>query len=183
MTKKYQIIYADPAWEYRHCASNSRKIENQYPTMKLEEIKKLDLPIDDNAILYLWTTSPKITEALEVMGTWGFDYRTSLIWDKQVMGMGYWFRIQHEILLVGVKGKMSPPKPKDRISSIIRSNRRQHSRKPDIIRTLINKWYPNYNKLEVFARHKFEGWDCWGNQAPKDTQNILSEIPTNKTKV
>lgn len=172
----YDIIYTDPAWEYRHCASNSRKIENHYNTMKLEDIKKLEVPSKDNSICFMWTTSPKLQEALEVMSAWGFDYRSSLIWDKKDMGLGYWFRIQHEFLLVGVKGKMSPPPQNMRIRSILSEKLREHSRKPDIIRSLISKWYPNHSKIEMFSRNKFEGWDTWGNQVPKDQQQILQVI-------
>lgn len=108
--EKYQVIYADPPWRYRHCSSKSRKIENQYPTMQINDIKSLKVPADDNCILYLWATAPKLNEAIEVMSSWGFDYRTCMVWDKEIIGMGYWFRGQHELLLVGVKGKMSPPK-------------------------------------------------------------------------
>ena len=80
--KKYNIIYADPPWRYRHCASNSRKIENQYNTMSLQTIKDLEIPSTDNCILYLWATAPKLQEALEVLVAWGFDYRTCMVWDN-----------------------------------------------------------------------------------------------------
>jgi len=101
--KKYQVIYADPPWRYSFSKSKSRKIENQYPTMSVEEICAMDIPSDDNAVLYLWATSPKLLEAIKVMEAWGFTYKTHAIWDKEKVGMGYWFRGQHEILMVGVK--------------------------------------------------------------------------------
>ena len=168
--KKYQIIYADPPWSYRHCASKSRQIENQYNTMSLEDIKKLDIPNDNNCILYLWATAPKLQEALEVMIAWGFDYRTCMVWDKEIIGMGYWFRGQHELLLVGVKGKMSPPVQNLRKSSVLRVRRGQHSRKPDHIRNWIKEWYPNETKIELFAREKVNGWDVWGNEVESDIE-------------
>ena len=93
---KYQIIYADPPWRYDFSKSNSRKIENNYPTMELEEIKDFLIPADRNAVLYLWATAPKLKEALSVMESWGFTYKTHAIWDKEIIGMGYWFRGQHE---------------------------------------------------------------------------------------
>lgn len=77
--------------------------------MELEEIKTLSIPSADNAVLFLWATAPKLKEALEVMEAWGFEYRTNAVWDKEIIGMGYWFRGQHELLLVGVKGEFSPP--------------------------------------------------------------------------
>ena len=128
--KKYQIIYADPPWRYDFSRSKSRQIENQYETMSLEEIKSLQIPIDKNAVLYLWATAPKLLLALEVIEAWGFTYKTHAIWDKEIIGMGYWFRGQHELLLVGVKGKMSPPLQKLRKSSVLKVRRGQHSRKP-----------------------------------------------------
>lgn len=163
-TKQYHIIYADPPWRYRHCASKSRRVENQYPTMTLNEIKNLNVPAADNCILYLWTTAPKMVEAIEVLSAWGFDYRTCAIWDKELIGMGYWFRNQHEILLVGVKGEMSPPTRSLRVSSVIREKRGKHSKKPEIIRDLINLWYPNKTKIELFARETTPGWDAWGDE-------------------
>jgi len=162
--KKYTIIYADPPWNYRHCASNSRRIENKYPTMPLDEIKNLPIPASDNCVLYLWATAPKLLEAMDVLIAWGFDYRTCAVWDKEIIGMGYWFRGQHELLLVGVKGKFSPPPQTLRVSSVIKEKRTKHSKKPDKVRDLIKKWYPNKSRLEMFAREKHKGWDVWGNE-------------------
>src|SRR3990167_9886532 len=100
--KKYQIIYADPPWRYNFSKSDSRKIENQYPTMDIKDICDLiySFPFEfsESSILYLWATAPKLREALKVMEAWGFDYKTHAIWDKEIIGMGYWFRGQHELL-------------------------------------------------------------------------------------
>ena len=170
-TQKYEVIYADPPWKYDFVKSKSRKIENKYPTMDLEEIKNLQVPSEDNCILFMWATAPKLEEAFEVINAWGFKYKTCAVWDKESIGMGYWFRGQHEILLVATKGKMSPPP--NPISSIIKNKRREHSRKPDFIRTLISTWYPNETKIEMFSRSHFEGWNVFGNQIPEYTQKIL----------
>ena len=168
--KKYQIIYADPPWRYDFSKSNSREIENQYPTMTVEEICALKVPSEDNAVLYLWATAPKLLEALEVMLAWGFQYKSHSIWDKERVGMGYWFRGQHELLLVGVKGKFSPPAQNLRISSVIRERREGHSKKPSKVRELIMSWYPEKSKVELFARQKTEGWDVWGNEVQSDIE-------------
>ncbi len=167
--KKYQIIYADPPWQYEHCISNSRKIENQYPTMILDDIKSLKIPKDKDSILFLWATAPKLTEAIEVMTAWGYSYRTNLVWDKEVLGMGYWLRNQHELLLIGVCGNVHPPSPELRISSVLRVKRAGHSDKPDHVKFLISKWYPDFLKIELFAREKTpllkeNNWDKWGNE-------------------
>jgi N6-adenosine-specific RNA methylase IME4 len=170
--KKYQVIYADPPWRYDFSKSNSREIENQYSTMDVDAICSLRVPSDQDAVLYLWATAPKLLEALKVMAAWGFTYKTHAIWDKEIIGMGYWFRGQHELLLVGVKGTFSPPLQALRTSSVIRSRRNKHSRKPTEIVELISTWYPDHYKLEMFARQKQDGWDCWGNEVDIDESNI-----------
>ena len=166
--KKYQVDYADPPWKYDFSKSNSREIENKYPTMTVEEICNLNIPVFENSVLYLWATAPKLLEALKVMSAWGFDYKTQAIWDKEIIGMGYWFRGQHEILLVGTKGKISPPEQKLRVSSIFKYKREKHSKKPHQIKDYISNWFPDSEKLELFAREKTEGWDVWGNEVESD---------------
>jgi len=168
--KKYDVIYADPPWRYKFSKSNSRQIENQYPTMSLDDIKTLSVPANDNCVLYLWATAPKLLEALDVLKSWGFKYKTHMIWDKEIIGMGYWFRGQHELLLVGTKGKVSPPKQHTRTSSVYVEHRGKHSKKPNGIRELINYWFPDKSKVELFARDKHDGWDAWGNEIESDIQ-------------
>lgn len=159
---KYQVIYADPPWRYDFSKDKADEIEQHYSTMGLEEIKSLNVPSGKDSVLYLWATAPKLLEALEVMKAWGFTYKTHAIWDKDWIGMGYWFRGQHELLLVGTRGKMSPPVQELRVSSVIRERRTAHSKKPDIIRELITSWFPGMLKLELFAREQAEGWDAIG---------------------
>ena len=161
---KYDIIYADPPWRYSFSKSNNRKIENHYPTMSLQEICDMHIPSEDNAALYLWTTTPKLLEGLKVLESWGFTYKSQAVWDKEKMGMGYWFRGQHEILLVGTKGKFSPPPSSLRTSSVFRYARGKHSKKPDEIRQLISTWFPSRKKLELFCRFPASGWDVFGNE-------------------
>lgn len=166
--KKYQIIYADPPWRYDFCKDNADKVENHYQTMTNEDICKITPPSEDNAVLYLWATAPKLLEALEVMKAWGFKYKTHAVWDKTWVGMGYWFRGQHEILMVGVKGKFSPPIPTLRESSVYKEKKSKHSKKPQYFRELISKQFPQCTKIEMFARAKTPGWDVWGNEVESD---------------
>lgn len=172
----YDVILADPPWRYSFSSSPTRKIENQYPTMTVPEIKALGpkLPIADDAVLFLWATAPKLLEALEVMEAWGFKYRTQAVWDKGIIGMGYWFRGQHELLLVGVRGHVSPPKPVARISSVIRSRRTEHSKKPPQVHEWIERAFPESQKLELFAREAREGWAVWGDEVDSDV--MLSTV-------
>ena len=162
--KKYQIIYADPPWKYDFSKTKNREIENHYETMSIEDIENMVVPADENCILYLWATAPKLLQALDVLQSWGFIYKTQSIWDKQKIGMGYWWRGQHEILLVGVKGKMSPPPQKHRESSVYNEPRSKHSKKPNYYKDFLSKAFPELSKIELFAREKTEGWDSWGNE-------------------
>lgn len=162
---KFNVIYADPPWQYDFAETENRAIENQYPSMDLEDIKNTEIPSTDNAVLFLWATAPKLLEAIEVMQAWGFKYKTSAVWDKEKIGMGYWFRGQHELLLVGVKGDFSPPPPENRESSVYREKRTEHSKKPLHYYELIEKMFPDAKYLEMFSRNKYsEKWTVWGNQ-------------------
>ena len=144
------------------------------------DICALSVPADKNAILFLWATTALLPEALNVMQAWGFHYKSSMVWDKVKLGVGYWFRGQHEFLLVGVRGKVSPPSPTLRISSVFREPRSYHSKKPDKIRELISSWYPESSKLEMFARdngekdlwgkNRLDGWDKFGNEVESDIE-------------
>ena len=162
---KFDIIYCDPPWRYDFAETSNRAIENQYPTMDIEDIKALDIPADENAVLYMWATAPKLQEALDVIKTWGFEYKTNAVWDKEIIGMGYWFRGQHEFLMVATKGKFSPPTQENRYSSVIRERRTKHSKKPLILYEMIESMYPNGKYIELFSRNKHnERWEVWGNQ-------------------
>lgn len=166
----FDVIYADPPWEYWHPISESRKIENHYETMDLEEIKQLDIPAADDCVLYLWATSPKVAEAVDVVRSWGFTYRTSAVWDKQSIGPGYWFRSQHELLMVAAKGSPETPDVEARRSSIFSSRRGDHSEKPKEVRRHIEKAHPDDRRLEMFSRSGAVGWELWGDEAPESKQ-------------
>lgn len=161
----YDVIYADPPWRYDFAETDNRMIENKYPSMDIEDIKAIKVPADNNAVLFLWATAPKLIEALDVMKAWGFTYKTNAIWDKEIIGMGYWFRGQHELLLVGIKGNYSPPQQNHRESSVYKERRTEHSKKPIHYYELIEKSFPSGKYLEMFARNKFnDKWEVWGNQ-------------------
>jgi N6-adenosine-specific RNA methylase IME4 len=163
---RYGVIYADPPWRYEHAPANNRVIENHYPTMSLEEI--CALPVSDirheEAALFLWATSPKLHDALNVIEAWGFDYRTCMVWVKDRVGMGYYVRQQHELLLIATCGNMTTPPEGARPSSVFHAPRLEHSRKPDLVYDLIERMYPEYRKVELFARRAREGWEAWGNE-------------------
>lgn len=167
---KWNVIYADPPWEYDFSKSESRSIPAHYDPLCLEDIKYYtdanDRPIQDaiadDAILFIWATQPKLREALEVIVAWGFEYKTGAVWKKDKIGMGYYFRGQHELLFVANKGNMPIPDPENRVSSVIEAPRLQHSRKPAEVRGIIKKMYPNCKYMEAFRTETIDGWEGFG---------------------
>jgi N6-adenosine-specific RNA methylase IME4 len=169
----FDVVLADPPWQYDFAETDNRAIENQYPTMDVVEIAAYrddaGKPIQDvlaaDAVLFLWATSPKLREALVVMDGWGFEYVTQAVWVKDRIGMGYWVRQQHETILIGRRGDVSPPEQEIRQSSVIDARRGQHSAKPEAAYSLIESMFPDASRLEVFARSERPGWTRFGNQA------------------
>ena len=161
---RYGVIYADPPWRYEHAEADNREIENQYPTLLLDEIKALDVPAADDCVLFLWATSPKLAEAMEVVEAWGFIYRTCAVWVKDRIGMGYYFRQRHELLLVATRGRPGTPAPGERVGSVFEAPRGAHSAKPVSVREAIEAMYPDHPRIELFSRSKREGWEVWGNE-------------------
>jgi len=168
--KLYEVLYCDPPWSYNNKATRATA-ENHYPTMNLQDIKDLHIPAADNSILFLWATATLLPEALQVMTTWNFTYKTCAIWDKEIIGLGNYFRIQHEILLIGIKGKFPCPDPGNRFSSVIRERRTKHSQKPVRAYELIERMYPGCSKIELFARSLRPGWTSRGNEI--DNNNLI----------
>jgi N6-adenosine-specific RNA methylase IME4 len=161
----YAVICADPPWRYdANSTPDTRSIENHYPTMTLGEIKALDVPAEPDAVLFLWATSPKLAEALDVMAAWEFGYRTCMAWVKDKIGMGYYARQQHELLLIGKRGSLPVPEPSDRPSSVFHAPRGEHSAKPQVAYDLIEAMYPHLPRVELFARSQRPRWSVWGNQ-------------------
>lgn len=165
---KFVLLYADPPWRYDlpPMGDSGRSIENQYPTMALEEICALPVRdlIYDDAILFLWTTSPLFAQAVKVLDAWGFDYRTNMVWVKDKIGMGYYVRQRHETLVIAKRGKIPTPAVDARPDSVVEAPRLEHSAKPPVFYDLIDRMYPGVRKLELFARNSREGWFSWGNQ-------------------
>lgn len=159
------LVLADPPWKYDFAETTSRQIENQYPSQTVDEIIEDKPETQPDCVLFLWATAPKLLESLEIMSGWGFSYKTCGVWDKKKIGMGYWFRGQHELLLVGTKGNISPPASGDRVSSVFEETRGEHSVKPDCVYAWIERAFPKLKKLEMYSRHPREGWESWGNEA------------------
>jgi N6-adenosine-specific RNA methylase IME4 len=164
--KTYQVILCDPPWKFEFVTSARRSIENQYPLMTLEEI--CAVPVQSIAapdcILFLWAPAAKMEEAFQVISSWGFSYRTNAVWVKDRLGMGQYFRQQHELLLVATKGEIPRPDDEARPPSVIEAPRKRHSEKPEVVYEIIERMCPRLNRVELFARSKRQAWDSWGNE-------------------
>jgi N6-adenosine-specific RNA methylase IME4/ParB-like chromosome segregation protein Spo0J len=172
--RRYAVLYADPPWHfevYNEESGIERAAGNHYPTMSLDEI--CAMPIlnlaSPDAALFMWTTAPHLRESFDVLVAWGFEYKTNIVWVKDKIGLGYFVRNQHELLLVATRGDMPSPSPANRPPSVISAPRREHSRKPDEAYALIEAMYPALPKLEMFARQRRPGWDVWGIETDKFT--------------
>lgn len=161
----FDLILSDPPWKYDFSEKDNREVENEYLTQPLDVIIGHKPNSGPECVLFLWATAPKLLDALQVMSAWGFEYKTNAVWDKEVIGMGYWFRGQHELLLVGTKGRPGTPIEHLRVSSVFREKRGQHSRKPLAVYEWIERAFPHSNKLEMYCRGEPRlGWFGCGDE-------------------
>ena len=180
--KHYKTIYADPPWQFQNRTGKvapEHKRLNRYETMSLEEIKGLPVPAiaDEKAHLYLWIPNAMLPDGLAVMDAWGFDYKGNIIWEKvrkdgqpDGRGVGFYFRNVTEMLLFGIRKHSMPNRtlqPARSQVNLIRTRKREHSRKPDEIIPIIEACSSG-PRIELFARGIRPGWDMWGNQATDD---------------
>lgn len=163
---EFEVIVIDPPWNYgTQFNSSGRRVANPYPEMTQDELKALEIPATENSVMFLWTTHRFIWDAKELLDTWGFEYRSMLVWNKQKIGMGDLFRMQCEFCLVGIKGK--PIFQDNRsIRDIIEEPRREHSRKPDAFYDLVDALCVG-RKLDYFSREQRAGWWSYGNDTDK----------------
>lgn len=181
--KKYTVIYADPPWRYQQ-KSLSGAAENHYPTMSIQEL--CELPVDEladkDSMLFLWTTFPMLSEALQLIKAWGFTYKTvAFVWVKQnkksptwFYGLGFWTRSNAEICLLAKRGK--PKRNSASVHQLIIAPVEKHSKKPDETRKRIEQLMGDVPRVELFARQKSEGWDVWGNEVESDITMEGSEV-------
>ena len=171
--KKYQIIYADPPWSYEDKAlAGERGAICKYPVMNAKDLALL--PINNlasiNSALFLWVTMPKLNEVFDLIQAWGFTYKTvAFTWIKTnknsmgyFIGMGRWTRANAELCLLATKGK--PIRMDASVPQLVVSDVMDHSHKPAIVRGKIVQLMGDLPRIELFARRRVEGWDCWGNE-------------------
>ncbi|SEG58987.1 MT-A70 family methyltransferase [Bosea lathyri] len=169
--KRYGVILADPEWRFEVYSRESgmdRAADNHYPTSPTEAICArpiADIAADD-CVLLLWATVPMLQDALRVMAAWGFTYKSHVVWLKDEVGTGYWFRNQHELLLVGTRGNVPAPAMGTQLRSALAFPVGPHSQKPPFAHEIAEAYFPSLPKIEMNAREAREGWDLWGAEAP-----------------
>ena len=185
----YGTILIDPPWRFQNRTGKmapEHKRLRRYPTMSFEEIAAL--PVGGIALpkshLYLWTPNALLPEALGVMKTWGFTYKTNIVWYKvrkdggpDGRGVGFYFRNVTELLLFGIKGSIRTLPPGRSQVNIVVTRKEEHSRKPDSVYSLIRACSPG-PYVELFARQRVEGWDQWGDEVDSYEEN--RPVPSTK---
>lgn len=193
--EKYDVIYADPPWDYggkMQYDKTSIKGENvgferevfisaanfKYPTLKLKELKELDVSsiAADDCILFMWTTGPQMANSIELGEAWGFEYKTvAFVWDKQVHNPGRYTLSQTEFVLAFKRGRFPTPRGARNVRQLVSIHRGAHSEKPEVVIDGITKMFPQQKKIELFARKYYCGWDNWGLEIPDSKIEILSQ--------
>lgn len=193
--EKYDVIYADPPWDYGGKMQYDRSViksENigfeknifisaanfKYPTVKLKQLMELDIGsiAANDCILFMWTTGPQMANSIKLGEAWGFEYKTvAFVWDKQIHNPGHYTLSQTEFVLAFKRGKFPTPRGARNVRQLVSSKRGKHSEKPKEVIDRITKMFPKQKKIELFARKSFVGWDNWGLETPESKIEILSQ--------
>ena len=166
----YKTVVLDPPWQERGGGKIKRGADKHYPLVKTADLPGVieNCPhwaeIEKDAHMYMWVTNTFLPDGLWLMTQLGFEYKTNVAWVKQSIGLGQYFRGQHELCLFGVRGDAYSVRTDDRtLASVLKADRGAHSKKPDTFMELVEKRSKG-PYLEVFARRERENWTGWGNQ-------------------
>ena len=158
----YHVLVVDPPWQYeKEASAKDMRGRPKYPTMPIEEILAMEIPAEDDAVLWLWTTNSFMHEAYHILDAWGFTPKTILTWVKDRMGMGDWLRGKTEHCILAVRGDVAVRLTNQ--TTVLEAPLREHSRKPDEFYALVDALCVG-KKIDIFSREKREGWDQWGGE-------------------
>ena len=181
MSKKYQVIYADPPWPEKGHYKTTKGAKDHYNLMTWKELEKLpvhDIVSPDGCVLFLWCPYRHLPKALTVLDIWGFEYKTiGFVWVKVtkhkptrlIYGPGYYTGSNTEPCFIATSGRVPIPEI-DGNKQVVIEPRRAHSQKPDEIAKRIEQMYKSLSKIELFARKKRKGWQVWGDEVKSDTR-------------
>jgi N6-adenosine-specific RNA methylase IME4 len=177
----FQVFYMDPPWRYDN-AGLGGSAESHYRTCTVDEmlteLRNLEFSsrMAGDCALFLWATNPLLPEAVRLVNELGFEYKTNLVWvkNKPTYGkLGFYLYGQHELLLLATRGSMLPRGEKP--VSVIYSDVKDHSRKPEEAYEVIERMYPDNSKCELFGRRRRKGWEIWGDQVSEDALNVSEQ--------
>ena len=169
--RKFDIIYADPPYDYNGKLQfdNTRLFVSgatlKYPPMKTADMMKIPIQkiAADDCLLFLWTTSPHLSQAITLGESWGFQYKTvAFVWNKQIHNPGHYTLSSCELCLVFKRGRIPTPRGARNIRQLVSSPRGKHSEKPIQVMQAIHKMFPKQSKIEIFANKRYPGWSSWG---------------------
>lgn len=160
--QRFATVYADPPWQYGNQGTRA-STDNHYGTMTVEQIcaEPVKDLVEENAHLHLWTTNAFLFDAKTVMEAWGFEYKSCFVWVKPQMGIGNYWRLSHEFMLFGIRGK-APFRDRS-LMSWAQLDRTKHSAKPEQVRDFVMRASPG-PYLELYGRSPVDGWTVYGNQ-------------------
>jgi N6-adenosine-specific RNA methylase IME4 len=178
------VIVVDWAlkFEVRSEKGMDRSPENHYPCGSVEQMIALKPPMADHVVVFAWTSSPQLNNAMTILREWDLEYKAYWGWDKEADGTGYWGLSRLELILIATKGyKVPAPAMGEQGPQLFRARRGKHSEKPDEVYDEIARLYPNLIKLEMFARKPRQGWRTWGNEArpieaPESDPEIVTRV-------
>ena len=184
--KKYSIIYADPPWDHtvvirRNDPKRASAASFHYPTLSKAELCEIPVQTiaEDDALLFMWVSSPMLDEAIEIGSAWEFKYTTvAFVWDKHKPVVGYYSMSQCELCLVFKKGKIPQPRGARNIRQFLSVKKGRHSEKPKAVRNRIVEMFPHHRRIELFAREQFQKWDAWGNEVDTTLPHEIEPEPT-----
>lgn len=172
--EKFEILYADPPWDYKGQLQHNGKggrdtggAVRHYSTVTLDDLIELDVPgiTASNALLFMWTSSPHLDQAINLGKEWGFSWATvAFVWNKMKTNPGFYTLSQCELCLVFKHGKIPAPRGARNIRQYVEVQRGPHSQKPPEVEQRIKEMFPSQRKIELFAREKTPGWTVWGNE-------------------
>jgi len=161
---QHEVIVIDPPWPYGTIRDlESRRVASPYKELSLDQLKKFELPVAENCVLWLWTTHRFLRDAFDIVDAWGFEYKLNFVWDKEKLGIGNWLRCQTEFCLLATKGKPRWNLTNER--DILRIPRGRHSAKPDGFYDMVKRLCPTKGKCaDIFFRKERLAWKGYGDK-------------------
>ncbi len=167
--QRHKVAIVDPPWSFKTRSDKGKGRNPKYDVMSFEDMRALGPAVrqimEKQSVLLMWSTAPHLKDAMALLATWGFEYKSYMVWKKKKTATGYWSRSNCEIVLIGTRGQPGAPKRGTQSPSVFSGKplEKRHSSKPDFLHKWVEKHYPDARKLELFARRERKGWTTVGS--------------------